>query len=65
MFKAAARPTEVKPVGKYAISFHWNDGHEHGIYSWKYLREHCPCAGVQGAARDGSAERCQQTELIN
>ena len=44
MFKAAARPTEVKPVGKYAISFHWNDGHEHGIYSWVYLREHCPCA---------------------
>ena len=44
MFKAAARPTEVKPVGKYAISFHWNDGHEHGIYSWTYLREHCPCA---------------------
>ena len=43
MFKAAARPTEVKPVGKYAITFHWNDGHEHGIYSWMYLRDHCPC----------------------
>ena len=43
MFKAAARPTEVKPVGKYAISFTWNDGHQHGIYSWQYLREHCPC----------------------
>src|SRR5580658_1542160 len=43
MYKAAAKPTEVKPVGKYAISFHWNDGHEHGIYSWQYLRENCPC----------------------
>ena len=43
MFKAAARPTEVKPVGKYAISFAWNDGHQHGIYSWQYLRENCPC----------------------
>jgi DUF971 family protein len=43
MFKAAARPTEVKPVGKYAISFTWNDGHQHGIYSWEYLREQCPC----------------------
>ena len=44
MYKAAARPTEAKAVGKYAISFHWNDGHEHGIYSWAYLRENCPCA---------------------
>jgi DUF971 family protein len=44
MFKAAARPTEVKPVGKYAISFAWNDGHQHGIFSWQYLRENCPCA---------------------
>ena len=44
MFKAAARPTEVEPVGKYAIRFSWNDGHQHGIYSWQYLREHCPCA---------------------
>lgn len=59
MFKAAARPTEVKPVGKYAISFHWNDGHEHGIYSWTYLREHCPCAeckarrALEAPAADG------------
>jgi DUF971 family protein len=43
MFKAAARPAEVKPVGKYAISFAWNDGHQHGIYSWEYLRDNCPC----------------------
>ena len=44
MFKAAARPTEVEPVGKYAIRFSWNDGHQHGIYSWQYLRDNCPCA---------------------
>jgi DUF971 family protein len=43
MFKALARPTVVEPVGKYAIRFTWNDGHEHGIYSWDYLREVCPC----------------------
>jgi len=41
---AAARPTEVEPVGKYAIRFSWNDGHQHGIYSWQYLRDNCPCA---------------------
>ncbi|HTC77769.1 MAG TPA: DUF971 domain-containing protein, partial [Terriglobales bacterium] len=29
MFKAAAKPLEATPVGKYAISFRWNDGHQH------------------------------------
>ena len=43
LFKALARPTEVEPVGKYAIRFTWNDSHQHGIYSWEYLREICPC----------------------
>jgi DUF971 family protein len=44
MFRPAPRPEEVKPVGRYAMSFRWNDGHEHGIYSWEFLRENCPCA---------------------
>ncbi len=43
LFKAMARPTEVEPIGKYAMRFKWNDGHEHGIYSWETLREICPC----------------------
>jgi len=43
MFRQPARPVEVKPVGRYAINFTWNDGHQHGIYSWVYLREICPC----------------------
>ena len=43
MFKPAAKPTEAGGVGKYAIRFSWNDGHEHGIYSWEFLREWCPC----------------------
>ena len=37
------RPTHAEPVGRYAIRFVWNDGHELGIYSWPFLREHCPC----------------------
>ena len=44
MYKDPVRPTEVTPVGKYAISFVWNDGHKTGIYSWEYLRTMCPCA---------------------
>ncbi|HKS74676.1 MAG TPA: DUF971 domain-containing protein [Terriglobales bacterium] len=43
MYKPKAKPTEAAPVGKYAIRFHWNDGHELGIYSWQFLREVCPC----------------------
>ena len=43
MFKEPMRPAEVTPVGNYAISFVWNDGHKTGIYSWEYLRMMCPC----------------------
>ena len=43
MFKPILRPTEVAPVGNYAIRFSWNDGHQHGIYSWDYLRDFGPC----------------------
>lgn len=43
MYKAPARPVEVTPVGKYALKFKWNDGHETGIYSWEYLRRVCEC----------------------
>ncbi|MBW4043903.1 MAG: DUF971 domain-containing protein [Acidobacteria bacterium] len=43
MYQAPPRPDSVAPTGKYAISFHWNDGHTSGIYSWDYLRRHCVC----------------------
>jgi DUF971 family protein len=43
MFKPAPKPTSAEGVGRYAIRFTWNDGHEHGIYSWEFLREFCPC----------------------
>ena len=38
LYEAPPRPLEVTPVGKYALRFKWNDGHESGIYSWEYLR---------------------------
>ena len=43
MFRDPARPTEISPVGNYAMSFTWNDGHSSGIYSWDFLRMICPC----------------------
>jgi DUF971 family protein len=29
----------LDPVGNYAVRIRFSDGHETGIYSWKYLRE--------------------------
>jgi DUF971 family protein len=49
MFKPAAKPTRAEPVGKYAIRFLWNDGHELGIYSWQFLRDICPCEQCKAA----------------
>ena len=43
IFKPAAKPLSAEGVGKYAIKFSWNDNHDLGIYSWKFLREVCPC----------------------
>jgi DUF971 family protein len=43
MYEAPPVPIEVIPVGKYALKFKWNDGHEAGLYSWEYLRRVCQC----------------------
>jgi DUF971 family protein len=50
LFKPAAKPISAEPVGKYAIKFTWNDDHDLGLYSWKYLREVCPCIECQASA---------------
>lgn len=42
LYQAPPRPVDVTPVGKYALRFKWNDGHESGIYSWEYLRRVSP-----------------------
>jgi DUF971 family protein len=51
MYREPARPNDVTPVGHYAISFKWSDGHELGIYSWEFLRDHCPCEECKRARR--------------
>jgi DUF971 family protein len=32
---------QIKPVGKYAIQLFFDDDHDSGLYSWRYLRELC------------------------
>lgn len=34
---------DVEQVGNYAIAITWGDGHDTGIYSFRKLREMCPC----------------------
>ena len=33
----------IEPVGAYALTIEWEDGHHFGIYNWNYLRALCPC----------------------
>lgn len=33
------KPETIEPVGNYAISIVWSDGHGTGIYRYDYLRE--------------------------
>jgi DUF971 family protein len=40
---ARTRLVSVVPVGSYAISIQWEDGHSTGIYNWDYLRLLCDC----------------------
>ena len=37
--KQAVGIKEVEPVGHYAVRLIFDDGHDSGLYSWKYLRE--------------------------
>jgi len=44
----------IKPVGNYAISIAFSDGHGTGIYRYDFLREICPCPSCGGVP--GSVE---------
>ena len=33
----------ISLIGSYGMSILWQDGHQHGIFSWQYLRKLCPC----------------------
>ena len=40
--------TSAEFVGNYAIKIHFSDGHDTGLYSWKYLHEIAPPASALG-----------------
>jgi DUF971 family protein len=37
--KENVRVTAVEPVGQYAVKLVFDDGHDTGLYTWKYLHE--------------------------
>ena len=45
-FNKPERPVDlnsIEPVGNYALSFLWSDGHTTGIYRFDFLRGLCDC----------------------
>lgn len=47
------RIAQMAPVGRYALSFTWSDGHSTGIYSFDFLRSLCPCEICRSGAGAG------------
>lgn len=41
----------VEGIGNYALGLTWADGHDTGIYSFKWLRRICPCDACGGGKR--------------
>jgi DUF971 family protein len=50
---ASVAAEAIEPVGNYAISIRWSDGHATGIYRFDFLRLICPC---DQCAREGTGE---------
>ena len=46
----ATRLKNLAPVGSYAITPLWEDGHDYGIFDWHYLRALCPCEGCRAGS---------------
>ena len=42
---------DIAVVGRYALNFRWSDGHETGIYSFRYLRGLCEEQQAEGSGQ--------------
>jgi DUF971 family protein len=39
-------PVALSKDGRDRLVIEWSDGHR-SVYTWKHLRDHCPCAGCR------------------
>lgn len=54
-FRPVSQPVdllEIQPVGNYAITFRWSDGHETGIYRYDFLRQISSLTADEGSDTD-------------
>ncbi len=54
MVREDVHPLSIQYVGRYALQFHWSDGHSTGIFPFEYLRGLCPCSVCTSAPSGGS-----------
>ena len=40
------KPVSLRKEGDDRLVIDWSDGHR-GEYTWRHLRDHCPCAGCR------------------
>jgi prepilin-type processing-associated H-X9-DG protein len=43
--------SQIEVVGNYALCFRWGDGHDTGLYTFRYLRALCACEACGGEKR--------------
>ncbi|HYI22111.1 MAG TPA: gamma-butyrobetaine hydroxylase-like domain-containing protein, partial [Candidatus Limnocylindrales bacterium] len=54
--EAQTQLTDLQLVGNYAIQPTWADGHHTGFYTFRRLREECPCpADTEQRAKERAA----------
>jgi DUF971 family protein len=47
MMSTSLMPVALGRVGTDQLRIEWNDGHR-SVYSWRHLRQQCPCASCRG-----------------
>ena len=51
--------TEAYPIGNYALGFTWKDGHDDGVYTYRFLRGMCPCPECKVRHREELLKRSE------